>query len=71
MSTHYHLKLYHMSRCLQDVEQAQDRSAALARARELTKYVQDRMRAKTYRVRVELCTLLHLPEPAVRGRSQS
>ena len=69
VSVHYHLKLYHMRRCLQDVEQTQDRPAAVARARELTECVQGHMRAMTYRVRVEPCTLLHFPaRAAARSR---
>ncbi|HEY7065335.1 MAG TPA: hypothetical protein VII06_27910 [Chloroflexota bacterium] len=41
MPTHYHLKLYHLGRCLQDIEQAPNRPAALARARQLTAHLQD------------------------------
>ena len=69
VSTHYHLKLYQLGRCLQDFEQVQDRRAAIARARQLTAHVQSCLRVKTYRVRVEPCTLLHFPErAAVRSR---
>jgi hypothetical protein len=68
VSMHYHLKLYHLSRCLQDVEQVQDQPAAMARARQLTEHVQDCLRAKTYRVRAEPCTLLHFPERAPARR---
>jgi hypothetical protein len=64
VSAHYHLKLYHLGRCLQDVEQVPDRPAAIARARQLTEHVQSCLRVTTYRVRVEPCTLLHFPERA-------
>jgi len=60
-ATHYHLKLYYSGALLQDVERAETREAAVARARELTQAVQDRMGAKTYTVRAEPCTLLHFP----------
>jgi hypothetical protein len=69
--THYHLRLYHMSSCLQAVEQAQEQQAARHRARELTDYVQDLMRARTYRVRAEPCTLIHFPQPRHTARGSS
>jgi hypothetical protein len=68
VSMHYHLRLYHLGRCLQDVEQVQARPAAMARARQLTEHVQSCLRVKTYRVRIEPCTLLHFPEPTQAHR---
>ncbi len=59
--THYHLKLYFSGQCLQDVEQVNDRLAALDRAKVLTEQVQAHMGALTYRVRAEACTLVHFP----------
>jgi hypothetical protein len=61
--THYHLRLYHSGSLIQDVEQADSRQAAVARATELTEAVQAHMGAKTYTVRVEPCTLVHFPRP--------
>ncbi len=66
--THYHLRLYYSGRLMQDVEQSENREAAITRARELTQAVQARMGAKTYTVRVEPCTLLHFPEPGADSR---
>jgi len=60
--THYHLKLYYSGHCLLDVERAEDRRAALDRARQYTEHVQAHMGALTYKVRVEPCALTHFPE---------